>query len=131
MDKTKQPGIKFKRIFLSKLHYDLPEVTPGEFKYNFNLIDSYKIEENTLICTILIQLYDRFQIELTGIFEPIEGAENMGLEQFAKVNAPALMMPFAREIISNITSRTPLPHLLLPPINIFAIKEKAIEEKKS
>ncbi|MFA5338828.1 MAG: protein-export chaperone SecB [Candidatus Omnitrophota bacterium] len=130
MEATKQPGIRFVRVFLSKLRFELPEVPPKEFKYNFSFLDSHKIEGNSLICTIAIELYDKFQVELTGLFEIIEGAENMSLEQFAKVNAPALMMPFAREIISNITSRTPLPHLLLPPINIIAIKNKTIEEKK-
>ncbi|MFA5315841.1 MAG: protein-export chaperone SecB [Dehalococcoidales bacterium] len=130
MDKTKQPGIRFKRVFLSKLHFDLPEVAPEDFKYNFNFIDSHKIDGNTLICVISIQLYDRFVFELTGIFEVVEGEENLSLEQFAKLNAPALLMPFAREIISNITSRTPLPHYLLPPINLVAIKNKAIEQEK-
>ena len=132
MDKSKQPGIRFVRVFLSKLKYELPQVTPKEFKYNLNFLDTYKIEGKTLICTLAIQLYDKFQLELTGIFETIEGEENLDLKQFAKMNAPALLMPFAREVISNITSRTPLPYLLLPPINIIAIKKKAkaISKKK-
>src|SRR4030066_1745065 len=117
MDKKKQPGIKFIKVFLTKLIYELPKVKPEEFEYDFNCSDSYKIVGKTLICTLDIRLYERFQLELTGIFEAIEGQENMGLEEFAKINAPALLIPFAREIISNITSRTPLPYLLLPPIN--------------
>ena len=132
MDKSKQPGIRFVRVFLSKLKYELPQVTPEEFKYNLTFLDTYKIEGKILICTLAIQLYDKFQLELTGIFETIEGEENLDLKQFAKINAPALLMPFAREVISNITSRTPLPYLLLPPINIIAIKKKAkaISKKK-
>jgi len=130
MDKSKQPGIRFVRVFLSKLNYELPQVKPDEFEYNLKFFDTFKIEEKTLIFTLTIKLYDKFQLELTGLFETIEGEENLDLEQFAKVNAPALLMPFAREIISNITSRTPLPYLLLPPINIIAIKNKAIKEKK-
>jgi len=130
MDKSKQPGIRFIRVFLSKLNYELPQVKPRDFKYNLNFLDTYKIEGKKLICTLAVQLYDRFQLELTGIFETIEGEENLDLEQFAKVNAQALLMPFAREIISNITSRTPLPHLLLPPINLVALKKKAKSKKK-
>ena len=129
MNKNKQPGIRFNGVFLSKLNYELPQIEPKKFKYNLNFLDTYKIEEKKLIYTLAIQLYDRFQLELTGIFETIEGEENLDLEQFAKVNAPALLMPFAREVISNITSRTPLPHLLLPPINIIAMKNKAIRKK--
>lgn len=130
MDKNKQPGIRFIRVYLSKLNYELPKVKPKDFEYNLNFLDTYKIEGKKLISTLAIQLYDRFQLELTGIFETIKGEENLDLGQFAKVNAPALLMPFAREIISNITSRTPLPHLLLPPINIIAIKNKAKSKSK-
>lgn len=133
MDKNKQPGIKFSRIFLSKLNYELPRVKPSEFEYNLSFLDTYRIKGKKLIYILTVRLYDRFQLELTGMFETIKGEENLDLEKFAQVSAPALLMPYAREIISNITSRTPLPHLLLPPINIIAIKNKAkskIEKKK-
>ncbi|GAI20575.1 unnamed protein product, partial [marine sediment metagenome] len=125
MDESKQPGIRFKGVFLSKLKYELPKIEPKKFKYDLNFTDTYKIEDRILISTLTIQLYDRFEIELTGVFEAIEGEENLDLEHFADVNAPALLMPYAREIINNITSRTPLPQLLLPPINIIAIKNEA------
>jgi len=130
MDKNKQPGIKFIGVFLSKLNFDLPQIKPEEFKYDFNFFDTFKIEDKRLIYTMSIHLYDGFQLELTGIFEAIKGEENLDLEEFVKISAPALLMPFAREIISNITSRTPLPHLLLPPINIIAIKNKAKSKSK-
>lgn len=130
MDKSKQPGIRFVNVFLSKLNYELPQVKPDEFKYDFKFLDSFKIEGKKLIFILTIRLYDKFEVELTGIFEAIEAEENLDLEEFAKTNAPALLMPFAREIISNITSRTPLPHLLMPPINIIALKKKAISKKK-
>ena len=130
MDKDKQPGIKFLRVFLSKLNYELPQVKPEDFEYNLDFSDTYKIKRNKLIFTFNIHLYDRFQLELTAIFETIESEENLDLEQFAKVNAPAFLFPFAREVISNVTSRTPLPHLLLPPINIVAMKNKTKSKTK-
>lgn len=131
MDKNKQPGIKFVRVYLSRLNYVLPQVEPKNFEYDLNLSDTFKINKNKLIHTLTIQLYEGFSFELTGIFETIKDEENLDLERFAGVNANALMLPFAREIISNITSRTPLPHLLLPPINLVALKKKvAIKEKK-
>ena len=130
MDKDKQPGIKFLRVFLSKLNYELPQVKPEDFEYNLDFSDTYKIKGNKLIFTFNIHLYDRFQLELTAIFETIESEENLDLEQFAKVNAPAFLFPFAREVISNVTSRTPLPHLLLPTINIVAMKNKTKSKTK-
>lgn len=130
MDKKKQPGIRFVKVLLTKLIYELPKVKPEEFRYNFVCEDSSKIIGKSLICTLNISLYDRFHIEVTGVFETMDKEENMELEEFANVNAPALLMPFAREVISNITSRTPLPYLLIPPINISAIKKKTKKKKK-
>ncbi|MBN2072537.1 MAG: protein-export chaperone SecB [Actinobacteria bacterium] len=132
MDKNKQPGIKFLRVFLSKLKYELPKVKPKDFEYNLDFTDSFQIKGNRLIYIFDISLYDRFQLELTAVFETIKGEENLDLEQFANINAPAFIFPFAREVISNITSRTPLPNLLLPPVNLIAIKNEAAKiEKKS
>jgi len=127
MEKNKQPGIKFDSVYLSKLKYELPKEPRSEFEYKLKVRNSYKIDdkEGKLIYAMSMQLYDRFELELTGIFSTIKGKENLGLEEFAKVNAPALLLPFAREIISSVTSKTPLPHLLLPPINVFALSRKS------
>lgn len=125
MDSSKAPGIKFERVFLSRLNFELPVVEPDKFQYDVKLESKQKIDGKTLIYALMVKLYDRFEFEMTGIFTAIEGAENLTLEKFAAVNAPALLMPFAREVISSITSRTPLPHLLLPPINILALSKKS------
>ena len=125
----KQPGIRFNGVFLSKLHFELPQLKPEEFEYKLSIKDTFKIEGKTLIFTLAIRLYEKFELELSGVFETIEGEENFDLEKFADVNAPALLMPYERELISNITSRTPLPHLLLPPINIIALKSKVVNKK--
>ena len=125
MDKNKQPGISFDKVFLSKLNYELPEIPPDKFKYKIDFLNSYKINKGKLVYSVTIQLYDKFTLEITGIFSIIKDAGNMPLEEFAKVNAPTLLIPFAREIISSITAKSPLPHLLLPPINILALSKKS------
>jgi preprotein translocase subunit SecB len=123
MDKSQQPGISFDRVFLSMLKYVLPDTPPNKFTYAINISSTYKIDESTLIYTIHLGLYDGFELEITGIFSTIKGKENMSLAEFAKVNAPTLLIPFLRETVSNITTRTPLPHLLLPPINVFTLSK--------
>jgi preprotein translocase subunit SecB len=51
------------------------------------------------------------------------------LQEFAKANAPAYVMPYARELIANITSRSGiLPTLVIPPINIFSLIEKGLHD---
>jgi len=125
MKRNEQPGIRFDRVYLSKLNFRLPKKSPDEFKYELKFRNTYKVDNGKLVYTMTVQLYDRFELELTGIFSTIKGKENLSLEEFAKVGAPALLLPFAREIISDTTSRTPLPHLLLPPINVFALSKKS------
>lgn len=124
MDKSKQSGISFDRVFLSKLNYELPKVPRKEFKYELKFFSRHRIEKGKLTYSLTVSLYEGFEVETTGIFSTIKGKENLKLEEFADVHAPALLVPFAREIISSITSKALVPHLLLPPANIFALTKK-------
>jgi preprotein translocase subunit SecB len=129
MDKSKQPGISFDGVFLSELKYELPKIPPKEFSYDVEFSSKHKIAKGKLNFFLTIRLYDGFELEITGIFSTIKGKGNLKLEEFADMQAPALLMPFAREIISNITSKAFVPHLLLPPTNIFALSKKPKKAK--
>ena len=64
-----------------------------------------------------------------------DGVGSPTLEQFAEANAPAYVIPYARELIANVTARLGvIPTLVLPPINVFRLIEEAkrkAEEPKS
>jgi len=55
-----------------------------------------------------------------------EGEGEPTLDEFSKVHAPAYIVPYARELVANITSRIGiLPTLVMPPLNIHEmLKEK-------
>jgi preprotein translocase subunit SecB len=133
MKENEQPGIKFERVFLGKLVFELPKVKPENFKYDPLFNYSYTMSKKKLIATLSIILYDGFSLDVVGIFSTIKGKENMLLEKFAKTNAPALLIPYAREIINDITSKSPLPTLIMPPINVIALlkKKKSIKSSTS
>jgi len=63
----------------------------------------------------------------------LKGNENMDLDQFSKNNAPALMLPYIRELVSTTTIRAGLAPIVFPPINIISIlqnnKTENIESK--
>jgi preprotein translocase subunit SecB len=64
-----------------------------------------------------------FKFTFVSVFQS-EGEGSPTLEEFAKVNAPAYVMPYARELVANITSRIGIiPPLMLPPINVFQLIE--------
>ena len=69
-----------------------------------------------------------FKFTFVSVFQS-EGEGSPTLEEFAKVNAPAYVMPYARELVANITSRIGIiPPLMLPPINVFQLIEAVVKK---
>lgn len=126
MDKGKQPGIVFENVFLISLHFELPKLKQDEknVKYDIKFDKVQNIQDNKLIVELFIEIYEGFNLKIGGIFRIDEPNKNMTLEKFAETSAPALLFPYIREIVNNITSRTPLPPLRLPPINVIALLKK-------
>jgi len=55
-----------------------------------------------------------------------DGEGTPTIEEFAESNAPAYVVPYARELIANITARLGVvPPLVLPPINVFKLVQTA------
>ena len=134
MKEGKQPGINFERVFLGKLDFELPKVKPEHFKYEpvFDYNYTMNKKKKKLIATLSIRLYDGFSLDVVGTFSTIKGKENMLLEKFGRTNVPALLIPYAREIITDITAKSPLPTLIIPPINVIALlkKKESVKDKK-
>ena len=136
MKEDQQPGIQFVDLALTRLHFEcrdeeLPETLPLGLSVDYkHQID----EENGILVAILTWDLFRnlpekqrppveFQFTMQAVFRSAEGAQ-MSLEDFARGHAPGHMVPFARELISNITTRSPLPTLRIGPINVLALIEK-------
>ena len=141
MDISEQPGIRFERVFLTELNFSVAKKIPEKLSYelgiDYNGSLTPKENPDTLFAEIKVNLAEDvseppfiFNFKLVGIFKQIKGKENLSLEEFSKKQAPALLIPYVREIISNITSRTSLPVLIIPPINVFALLEKKGSDAK-
>lgn len=137
MDLDKQPGIRFIDILLAKETFErIPEypdqVTVNlEFKYNFSKADDY-IAELTTVVTCQSESGENvltLESQHIGIFDVVQGEENMGIDEFMVENAPALMFPFVREHIYSVTKKAGVNPIALPPVNIRAmISNKKTEE---
>lgn len=55
-------------------------------------------------------------VEMRGLFEAV-GEPEMGTDTFGQVNGPAILFPFVREQMANMTLKANIPPILLPPIN--------------
>jgi preprotein translocase subunit SecB len=52
------------------------------------------------------------------------------LEQFAKINCPAIIFPYIRETIADLTRRAGFPPLHLDPINFIEMGKRVDKAKK-
>jgi len=131
MDEKKQPGVIFRGVFIKSLNFNLNEAKkqPKPLRYSFgaNFEHAVSPDKKKMKATLTVNCMDGIKnppfdlvVSIDGYFETAKEG-NLSLKEYAKEMAPALLMPFVREIIANITSRIPYPPILLPPINIHAL----------
>ncbi len=61
------------------------------------------------------------QARMIGSFKQIGETTSVPFEKYLAFNAPASMFAFARELIYSITSRAPIPPILLDPVNMMEL----------
>ena len=128
MDKTKQPGIRFDAIILANISFSRKPEIPDALKItvDFQAERYFDDLKGTLkISTILkmqkeTELYAELETKHVGIFST-DSTENMTMEEFLGCNGPALMFPYIRECIMDITSKAGMTPVILPPMNIVAM----------
>ncbi len=68
------------------------------------------------------------QISMAGVFNG-ESSGGLDIDQFAKVNAPAIIFPFIREHLSSLSVKAGISPILLAPVNF--VKHSESKSKKS
>ncbi len=117
-------------------------IKEGKFKgpipltYNLSYGYEYSYKEksiNTLLSLSLSkdQLPFILDIEYEGLFKLNKRVAKKKIESFAEINCPAILFPFLRECIADITRRAGFSALLLPAINFIELAKKRKGEEKS
>lgn len=98
----------------------------------FEVGTKHKVISNSLTCTIneKINIFPKsddapftLNLEIRGIFG-VENKKDLDLlKDFCETNGPAIMFPYARSIVSDLTSRTSSPTLNLPLINMSKVNK--------
>lgn len=70
-----------------------------------------------------------FEVISAGLFKFDSLPEASLLKQFAQINCPAIIFPYVRETLADLTRRAGFPPLHLDPINFIELA-KQIEKKK-
>jgi len=99
-------------------------------------VNANKVANNTFESTInfkaeatnkLGTIYD-LELSYAGMFQ-IENMPEPSMEPFLLIDCPALLFPFARRLVADLTREGGFPPLLLDPINFAGLFAKRQQEK--
>ncbi len=135
MDESREPGIRLTSIVVEHLSFD--DIRAGDRPpkdHLYNLAIERRSTEQAHIADVVLHFAMKpkdddassFQLtaDVVGRFEADPGAPNMALPAFLKVNGPAFLVPFLREVVANITFRSRHGPVLLPAINVLALVQR-------
>ena len=94
-------------------------------KQAINVDVNVKVTDNKVIVTEKIDYKQSFEdqdevvcsIVMVGLFEKIGETKLEDLEQFGYINGAAIIFPYIREHLSNLSSKAGLGLIILPPVN--------------
>lgn len=127
----------FKRMPL-----DAGDPDPTENKLNLEITRSTS-ESNDLAVTLTIRLTQKREedsiVEATivkaGLFKILEDTEDtsdppLSVDDFARVNAPAIIFPFIRETMASLSCKAGISPIILQPINFVDFTKGAGKKKE-
>ncbi|MDD4712582.1 MAG: protein-export chaperone SecB [Bacteroidales bacterium] len=96
-----------------------------EIKQEVNVDVNVSINGNTVAVAQQVDYKQLFNgidqvsatIKMIGLFEKI-GESPLDLEQFGQINGAAIIYPYIREHLSNLSAKAGLGLILLPPVNL-------------
>ncbi len=99
-----------------------------EFNNSLNINVEDVKKDNKIFITVSVNLDGKlkdqkqfsFLTRYVGVFEFDDNIE-LSLEQFSKINGPAIIFPFIREHIANLSLKAGIDPILLPPINFVKL----------
>lgn len=134
LDTDKQPGISFDGVILAnEKFYRKPNIGTAivtslsittEFNYNENEPIFNLVMNATLIGKDQDNEVYRLDCSHVGLFSIINNEKNMEPSDFIKHNAAALLFPYVREHITNITMKANVPTVYIQPLNIVALSKQ-------
>lgn len=64
---------------------------------------------------------EKIQVSVSAVFRVVGDVQTVPIAQFAHGHAPALIFPYIRQVVDELTARSPYGRVLLPPTNIVAL----------
>lgn len=130
-ENNSETGFKVNRILLLESNFNrIPNVSFSDpaIKSNIDISVNSQTKENKVFVTVTLkfeQLKEQLAevsciITMLGEFEQV-GEIDLDLESFGKVNGAAIIYPYIREQLSNLSLKAGLGNIILPPANFVKL----------
>jgi len=128
--KTKD-AFKLLNMFLVESSFQrelLLDFNGKKMKENLSIDVEKKIEENIIFVSLSVlfnisyrrKKYINAKIKMLGIFEFGDDIP-ISIDSFGEINGPAIIFPFIREHLANVSMKAGIEPILLPPINFVQL----------
>ncbi|NLX73472.1 MAG: hypothetical protein GXY94_09245 [Bacteroidales bacterium] len=90
------------------------------------------VKDKTIIVAEEVSVVQKFQeteqvnikVKMVGIFDVIGNSTITDLNEFGRVNGAAIIFPYIREHITNLSLKGGIGPILLPPVNFTKLKQE-------
>jgi preprotein translocase subunit SecB len=142
-DPTKQPGVKIAQILLERVafrHRDdyliVPTPSPEAIigTINIQVESGLSDDQKTGLVRMRVQTipenrpYYELDVAMAALVMVDEAAPNMPLERYFTTSGAALLYPFVRQLVADLTWRGRFGPVWLNPLNVAAIQLTAASE---
>lgn len=137
MEKIKS-GYTIQGIHLVKSNFERPKYIPkDQLKNIIDLTINSEAKNDNIICELTtdFKILDQKEevavklgVTFRGVFQKV-GETKLEIDYFANVNAPAIMYPFVREHITNISLKCGYNAVFLPPYNFQHFYHERLAKK--
>lgn len=100
---------------------DKEQIINVDVEVNIKANNIYVTEQITLKHLLANVEEVSYIVKMVGVFEKI-GDSKLDMEEFGRVNGAAIIFPYIREHITNLSAKAGLGLLILPPMNFTKSK---------
>jgi len=132
---------RLNRVSLVKSIFELKTIglQPSD-KLSVDINTSFNASDESVLVFVEVNVSDRIQpkeltltVRMAGEFSVnrvSEELEEMSIEQFAKINGPAIIYPYVRQVVRHLTLESSMPSpVILPIVNFQAFQQKKKTKK--
>lgn len=131
---------KFLGYLVPEISLEIKDMYFGDLsaknELSINVEQNFSKEQNRFVEVVLrikIATQDnnlKINMMIKGGFEANKDMSDEIFKQLYTVNAPAILFPYARAVISTCTAQAGIPQVLLPLVNFTPIKQQETIEAK-